>query len=433
MPAQEPELRDALEAALRESAVLNDEPRRADRAGRPGQRGPSVDHVVTCAACGTIAEDGSRFCEQCGTPLGAARRPRTRGRGGPSRSEPARLPVVPARCGGTIATDGYCESCGEPAVSERDHWSELPSALVGGVCDRGRRKTRNEDAMALGAQRSDRRPRGLRRGVERAGLRRREPHRGARRAGRPGHGAGGQHGRRVVGAPGHRPRLRPTRRIADAVGDTTDRAEPPSCTFVAAVVDGPTVVAGWLGDSRVYWLPDEGAAHAGQRRRLRGERDDRARRAAGQGGGVAARGTRSPGGSAPTPRPCVPGTGTTPGAGTRLGARLLGRPVELLLRGHRRRRPAAPHHRAGGNRRPTSSPPSWSGGRTSRAGTTTSPRRWPASRHPSILSTPTRPSPADPAPTAALIEEPQWPTSAPRCSRTSSSPTVPRTCTRSSR
>ena len=66
--------------------------------------------------------------------------------------EPATAPVCRA-CGGTIADDGYCESCGEQAVSERDHWSELPSALVGGVSDRGRRKTRNEDAMALGGQR----------------------------------------------------------------------------------------------------------------------------------------------------------------------------------------------------------------------------------------------------------------------------------------
>jgi serine/threonine protein phosphatase PrpC len=37
-----------------------------------------------------------------------------------------------------------------------------------------------------------------------------------------------------------------------------ERHDPPSCTFVAAVVDGTHVVAGWLGDSRVYWLPDAG-------------------------------------------------------------------------------------------------------------------------------------------------------------------------------
>ena len=33
---------------------------------------------------------------------------------------------------------------------------------------------------------------------------------------------------------------------------------PPSCTFVAAVVDGPLVLVGGVGDSRAYWLPDAG-------------------------------------------------------------------------------------------------------------------------------------------------------------------------------
>jgi serine/threonine protein phosphatase PrpC len=33
---------------------------------------------------------------------------------------------------------------------------------------------------------------------------------------------------------------------------------PPSTTFVAAVVDGPVLVSAWEGDSRCYWLPDAG-------------------------------------------------------------------------------------------------------------------------------------------------------------------------------
>jgi serine/threonine protein phosphatase PrpC len=35
-------------------------------------------------------------------------------------------------------------------------------------------------------------------------------------------------------------------------------ANPPACTFVAAVLDGTTLVTGWVGDSRAYWLPDAG-------------------------------------------------------------------------------------------------------------------------------------------------------------------------------
>jgi len=37
-------------------------------------------------------------------------------------------------------------------------------------------------------------------------------------------------------------------------------AEPPSCTFVAAVLSGDVVTLGWCGDSRAYWLPDDGEA-----------------------------------------------------------------------------------------------------------------------------------------------------------------------------
>src|SRR5262249_23127818 len=66
-------------------------------------------------------------------------------------------PATPAdrapcgRCGGVIADDGYCEQCGAPAVRERDHWIERPAPWIAGVCDRGIRHARNEDAMALAA------------------------------------------------------------------------------------------------------------------------------------------------------------------------------------------------------------------------------------------------------------------------------------------
>ena len=38
------------------------------------------------------------------------------------------------------------------------------------------------------------------------------------------------------------------------------RENPPSCTFVAAVVDGPVLVAAWIGDSRCYWFGNDGTA-----------------------------------------------------------------------------------------------------------------------------------------------------------------------------
>src|SRR4029078_4428234 len=39
-----------------------------------------------------------------------------------------------------------------------------------------------------------------------------------------------------------------------------DPAEPPSCTFVAAVIANGLVTVAWCGDSRAYWLPDDGEA-----------------------------------------------------------------------------------------------------------------------------------------------------------------------------
>ena len=41
---------------------------------------------------------------------------------------------------------------------------------------------------------------------------------------------------------------------------TPGPGNPASCTFVAAVLRGPRLVAGWVGDSRAYWLPDTGDA-----------------------------------------------------------------------------------------------------------------------------------------------------------------------------
>ena len=43
--------------------------------------------------------------------------------------------------------------------------------------------------------------------------------------------------------------------VAHTLGDPV---EPPSCTFVAAVVAESLIAVAWCGDSRAYWLPDSG-------------------------------------------------------------------------------------------------------------------------------------------------------------------------------
>lgn len=283
--------------------------------------GEATSALLACPACGEPSHPGARFCEACGTPLASfPPEPASSGTDGAeggdeagrdaaatsadpgtatdvddpdgrTRTDGAR-PCV--RCGGTIADDGYCAQCGEPAATERDHWAERPVAWVAGVCDRGVRHVRNEDAMALaasgpapvggpGSASGPAVPAGedpaerpfaalvVCDGVSSApdsdvaSL-------AAARAARDTLAAGGPSGgARVQGETTARLSawsvlLGDAARAANeavlaAVPGTADRENPPSCTFVAAVVDGPLVVTGWVGDSRAYWLPDAGEAH----------------------------------------------------------------------------------------------------------------------------------------------------------------------------
>ncbi len=264
---------------------------------------------VNCPACGWSALVSSRFCEACGLPFapstvvaggGSAAEPDegrdglstvtavlSGGAAGPSTAAlkptddlsapPASGPIAPmfppcSACGGAIAGDGYCEMCGQPALSARDHWEERLAPWVAGTCDRGIRHHRNEDAMALGLQENayaaalvvcdgvssspdsdvaslaatkaaveilvqpwddpeavDTTPELIR-----------------------------EWSKRLIGAA--------SAANAAVIEVTTPEligsGNPPSCTFVAAVVDGPLVVTAWIGDSRAYWLPDTGTARA---------------------------------------------------------------------------------------------------------------------------------------------------------------------------
>lgn len=300
--------------------------------------GEATSALLACPACGEPSHPGARFCEACGTPLASfPPEPATTGAHGADgtdgtdgadeadqdtaasaadpgtateaddpdgggRADGAR-PCV--RCGGTIADDGYCAQCGEPAATERDHWAERPAAWVSGVCDRGVRHVRNEDAMALAASGpapvggpgtarvpgTASAPEGTAgEGTAGQGLTDRPfaalvvcdgvssapdsdvASLAAARAARDTLAAGGPagdapvQGKTTARLSAWSVLLGDAARAANeavlaAVPGTADRENPPSCTFVAAVVDGPLVVTGWVGDSRAYWLPDAGEAH----------------------------------------------------------------------------------------------------------------------------------------------------------------------------
>lgn len=241
----------------------------------------------TCPSCGAPAHADDAFCESCGATLqpGALPAPVVAAPGAPAPTGDAPPGAAPdatvsiattgvasgaagrrcAACGGAILDDGFCGTCGQRALSERDHWSESPAGWIGGVCDKGIAHARNEDAMALAAT-----PDG-RLGVlvvcdgvttapdsDRAALAAAraacadllagglaadadEPEAGViDRTSKGIHRAGVAANAAAVG-------------VAHALGNPS---ESPSCTFVTAVVAGDILTVGWCGDSRAYWLPD---------------------------------------------------------------------------------------------------------------------------------------------------------------------------------
>ncbi|WP_226343808.1 PP2C family protein-serine/threonine phosphatase [Agilicoccus flavus] len=205
--------------------------------------------------------------------------------GGPSGADdaPAGAPAtaVPcAECGeGEYDADGYCGQCGARAADPRDHEEYAPSSWVAGVCDRGIRHESNEDALAVAADETGRsativvcdgvstaaRSALASASAAQAALEvlRSSTSRGV--AVVPSAVAGALGARLDAAADAAAAAVAAVTREMDEHPDGEDDLYPsnPSCTFVAAVVDGDVALVGSVGDSRAYWLPD-----AGEPRRL---------------------------------------------------------------------------------------------------------------------------------------------------------------------
>ena len=235
---------------------------------------------LRCASCGELLAADDQFCEACGaiTPAGAASGAPMEGvQATPS---PGRAGVVPpqsapacAQCGGRVE-DGYCSKCGVKARTARDHWSELPAPWLGGVCDRGIVHARNEDAMALAATSATESTPAygvlvVCDGVTSAPDSDRASLAAARAACQQLLGAATTDASAAASVDHYAEALRAAAEAANAEAVGVARIlgnppEPPSCTFVAAVVaqraDDYLVAVGWCGDSRAYWVPDVGDA-----------------------------------------------------------------------------------------------------------------------------------------------------------------------------
>jgi len=250
--------------------------------------GPPGEVGLVCSVCGAEAFPGDLFCENCSAPLpgteqtgaaveaAAAAAPGSAGAlGAASSTQPADagpLSTTCASCGGTSFQDGYCTNCGAPAVKERDHFQEQPVPWVAAVCDRGIRHHRNEDAMALSAlpEPGSRAVLVVCDGVSSsidpdiASLAAARAARDVLTTSQPSSASiAGRiqtwtdllgEAATVANAQAVETYRNPTNRPGE------NQHSPPSCTFVAAVVDGPVIVVGWVGDSRAYWLPDDGPA-----------------------------------------------------------------------------------------------------------------------------------------------------------------------------
>ena len=158
-----------------------------------------------------------------------------------------------AACGGAYDEDGWCTQCGERKPDPRHHFTDQPTAYVAGVCDRGLRHTENEDAMAVWGDPQD---------AGRAALVVCDGVTTATRSAEASLAAAEAALAALTGAdePAEQRIMLATDAAAAAVRqvgeDFPDSA--PSCTFVAAVIGDGLATLGSVGDSRAYWLPDEG-------------------------------------------------------------------------------------------------------------------------------------------------------------------------------
>lgn len=232
-----------------------------------------MTELTVCPSCQAAVGASEQYCEACGADLGptpaAALEPTEPH---PPLGEQTPLGTASAaphpdachECGGPIATDGYCTECGAKARSLRDHFTEQPATWVAGVCDRGIRHSRNEDAMALDA-RADPGSRavlvvcdGVSSSTD-SDVASLAAACAARDVLTRSSGSGiGTAAARVAAA------TKALDAAVDAANDaviantTAGSESPASCTFVAGVLDAPLLVVACVGDSRGYWFPDSG-------------------------------------------------------------------------------------------------------------------------------------------------------------------------------
>lgn len=252
----------------------------------------SVTDNRTCPSCGSVALGDSNFCEECGTPLATTATPtgaprvlvtdpaatepspiddlgsgpisRATTQTSPPEATPTAIPLC-ASCGGSVGPDGYCEQCGVKALSPRDHFRQQAAPWVAGVCDKGIRHHRNEDAMAMVASADGTAPDRRAVLIVLDGVSNTDDSQIGSLAGAKAALASLQQPFPAgLGTP--ESRLGAVTQVLTAAVEAAqaevvaaaapDAPNPASATFTAVVLEGDTVTYANVGDSRSYWLPD---------------------------------------------------------------------------------------------------------------------------------------------------------------------------------
>ncbi|MCS0604942.1 protein phosphatase 2C domain-containing protein [Streptomyces sp. LP11] len=196
----------------------------------------------------------------------------------PRASDPAAEPAAAGTAPGTaqvcvacragrVDDDGYCEHCGHAQPRERDHM-EQESGPVAAVTDRGLRHHRNEDAFAVGhTALPDGTPVALAvvcDGVSSATRPDEASLAASRTAGdallaalpRGTHPQQAMHEAIVAAAEA----VNALAEEPDTAREHAPHQNAPACTLVGAIVSPGLLVVGWVGDSRVYWVPADRSA-----------------------------------------------------------------------------------------------------------------------------------------------------------------------------
>ncbi|WP_329025269.1 PP2C family protein-serine/threonine phosphatase [Streptomyces sp. NBC_01423] len=214
-----------------------------------------------------VRHDGPEAADdfELAAPGAAAPDPRTAQEPAPAAAAGGKVCV--ACRAGRVDGDGYCENCGHAQPRERDHMEQELGA-VAAVSDRGLRHHRNEDSFAVSTTAL---PDGSAAvvaivcdGVSSASRPDEASAAAASTANeclleslpRGTHPQQAMHEAIVAASES-------VNQLAQQPGQERDQhrhQNAPACTLVGAVVANGLLVVGWIGDSRVYWVPEDRSA-----------------------------------------------------------------------------------------------------------------------------------------------------------------------------